>query len=319
MAPPFNHTTADGVTQSQNDLKPNQTSYSVDVPHTASSQANTHSIVQTSHKNNIWTKLIPYKTYMAEFFGTLILVVMGCGVNAQCTLNATNASSAYLSNSLGWGLGLMLAVHAVGGVSGGHVNPAVTVAMVLFRKFPIRKVPGYFFAQWLGAFTGAAIVYGNYHAAIDNFDGGGRQITGPQATAGIFGTFPQPFMTSGSGFLTEMFGSAILLIGIMAATDDTNLAYKPLAPLTIGLTLTALALSIGWPTGFAVNPFRDFGPRCFAAIPYGSDVFTAYGHYFWAPLIGPFVGAIIGTALYQVMVGMIPRSQSIMPDHTPLV
>ncbi|KAF9352240.1 glycerol channel [Mortierella sp. AD094] len=285
------------------------------VPQTEPTGVNRHTIAQqnsydlNSYNSGFWIKLVPYSTYLAEFLGTLILVVLGCGVNAQNTLNVTNASSAYLSNCLGWGLGLMLAIYVAGGVSGGHVNPAVTVAMVIFRRFPIRKVPGYFLAQWLGSFIGGAIVYGNYKSAIDNFDHGTHHVTGLEGTAGIFG----------SGLLTEMFGTAILLIGIMAVTDERNLASKAMAPLAIGLTLTSLALSIGWPTGFAVNPFRDFGPRCFAAIPYGSGVFTAYHHYFWAPLIGPFVGAVIGAAMYQFMVGNIPKSAVIMPDHTPHV
>ncbi|KAF8986422.1 glycerol channel [Entomortierella lignicola] len=278
---------------------------------------NNDGIDNHTYSNNMWSKLTPYSSYIAEFFGTMVLVVLGCGANAQATLNVSNAPSAYLSSSIGWGLGLMMAIYVSGGVSGGHVNPSVTLSMVLFRRFPLRKLPGYFIAQFLGAFIGAAIVYGNYKPAIDFFDDNTHHVTGPKGTASIFGTFPQPFMTSGSGFLTEIFGTAVLLIGIMAVTDEHNLAHKPLAPLAIGLTLTSLALSIGWPTGFAVNPFRDFGPRCFSAIPYGVNVFRAYNYYFWAPLTGPFVGAVIGSAMYQFMVGYIPRPPAIMPDHKP--
>ncbi|KAF9203997.1 glycerol channel [Haplosporangium sp. Z 27] len=276
-----------------------------------------HTIPTTNSRSDaFWKKLTPYSVYLAEFLGMLILTTLGDGVNAQNTFNTTNASSAWLGNALGWGMALMLGVYVSGGVSGGHINPAVTVAMVLYRKFPLRKVPGYFLAQFLGAFVGTAIVYGNYKSSIDNFDHGTHHVTGPLGTASIFVSFPQPFLTSASGFMTYIISSATLLVGVFAITDEKNMGTPLMSSLITGFLMMAIGLSISWPTGISMNPFLDLGGRCFAAIPYGVDVFKAYNHYFWAPLVGPFVGAVIGATLYQCMIGLVPHEVT-MSDHKP--
>src|ERR671911_2259989 len=130
----------------------------------------------------------------AEFFGTFILIAFGVGVVAQTVLSR-GANGSFLAINIGWGLAVMLGVYAAGGVSGAHLNPAVTLALAVTRGFPWAKVPAYVVAQIAGAFAAAALVYVTYAEAFTAFDGGVRQISGPQATAGIFATYPQPFLS----------------------------------------------------------------------------------------------------------------------------
>ncbi|MDP2053170.1 MAG: aquaporin, partial [Acidobacteriota bacterium] len=135
----------------------------------------------------------------AEFFGTFILIAFGAGVVAQTVLSQEGNGS-YLGINVGWGLGVMLGIYAAGGVSGAHLNPAVTFALAVHRTFPWNKVLPYALAQTAGAFAGAALVFLNYREAFTAFDGGTRMIEGATATAGIFATYPQPYLSLAGGF-----------------------------------------------------------------------------------------------------------------------
>src|SRR5918996_4093550 len=136
----------------------------------------------------------------AEFLGTFILIMFGVGVVAQTVLSQ-GANGSFLAINIGWGLAVMLGVYAAGGVSGAHLNPAVTLALALTRGFAWSKVAPYTIAQVAGAFVASAVVYLTYHDAFNAFDGGVRQIAGEQGTAGIFATYPQPFLTIMGGFI----------------------------------------------------------------------------------------------------------------------
>ncbi|RAO71040.1 uncharacterized protein BHQ10_007052 [Talaromyces amestolkiae] len=179
----------------------------------------------------------------------------------------------------------MLGVYT-SGISGAHINPAVTFANCLYRKFPWRKFPIYMLSQILGAMTGAAIVYANYKSAIDVYEGGPSLRTVPgyssNATAGIFCTYPAPFMTKTGQFFSEFIASSILMFTIFAVKDDNNLGAGPLTPLVLFFVIFGTGACFGWETGYAINLARDFGPRLVSyMIGYGHNVWAAGNYYFW--------------------------------------
>jgi MIP family channel proteins len=171
-----------------------------------------------------------WREMAAEFLGTFVLIAFGCGVVAQ-TLLSKQAAGQYLSINLGWGLGVTLGVYVAAGVSGGHLNPAVTLTLALFRGFCWRKVLPYCLAQTAGAFAASAVVYAVYFDALRAFDGGARQVLGPQGTAGIWATYPQAFLTPvWGGLVDQIAGTALLLLCVFALTDARN--QPPAANLT---------------------------------------------------------------------------------------
>lgn len=245
------------------------------------------------------------RNFFSEFLGTFILIVFGVGVNAQTTLGKS-ATGDFLSVNLGWGWGLAMGIWASGGVSGGHLNPAVSCACVILGRLKLVMFPVYVIAQLLGAFVGSACVYGVYYEAIRHFDNGTRAIRGPTATAGIFATYPQEYLSTMAGFGDQVFGTMLLVIGVMAITDRYNTAPgSNMTPLAAGGLLTVIGMSFGLNCGYAINPARDFGPRAFTACAgWGVDVFTEYDYWFWVPLVAPFVGALAGAWAYQILVGI---------------
>src|SRR5512143_1996929 len=154
----------------------------------------------------------------AEFLGTLVLIVFGTGVVAEVLLSEQK-SGMPLSIHLSWGLGVTLGIYVSAGVSGAHLNPAVTLALAALRGFPWRKVPAYVLAQTAGAFCGAALTFLTYREAFDHFDSGTRQVTGALGTAGIFATYPQAFLSIHGGFVDQLVGTALLMLGIFAIAD----------------------------------------------------------------------------------------------------
>jgi aquaglyceroporin related protein len=261
---------------------------------------------------------------MAEFFGVMLLVMFGEGAGCQVLLSSNTAVTEthkgdYLSANLGWAIGIALGVWVCGGISGGHINPAVTLALATFRKFPWRKVPAYIFAQVMGGLCGGAIVYANYFHAIDLFEGG-RGIRTVPGTAGIFSTYPLSYMTPASSFFCEFTATAVLLMMILAITDKNNTPPPPgLVPLVLFITLLGIGAALGMETGFAVNPARDFGPRLFAAMIYGKEVFNFRNQYWlWCPVIAPICGALVGTLAYDVFLYTGPDSIMSAPNTTYL-
>jgi MIP family channel proteins len=249
---------------------------------------------------------------LAEFLGTFVLIVFGTAVVAQVSLS-NQANGSYLSINLGWGLAVVMGVYVAGGISGAHLNPAVTLTLAVRRGFPWRKVVPYGAAQLVGAFTGAFVTFITYHEAFNRFDGGVRQIAGPQATAGIFATYPQPFLTTfPGGFLDQVVGTALLLLLIFAITDAKNLAPdSKFAPVVVGLVVTLIGMTFGYNSGYAINPARDLGPRLFTAVAgWGSGVFRAGNGWWWVPIAGPLVGGLIGGFIYDLLVTNRRRDQT---------
>lgn len=239
---------------------------------------------------------------LAEFLGTYILLTFGDGSVAQSVFANDPAVSSFLSVNIAWGLAVTMGVYVAGGVSGGHLNPAVSVAFALIGKLTWWKVPIYCLAQYLGAFAGAATVFGVYWDAQVAMEGENRTIL----TAGIYATYPKPFLQTTTGLGDQILATGLLLICILAVTDVKNTgAPKGMAPFVIGFIVTAIGLSFGFNCGYAINPARDLGPRIFTAIAgWGLQVFTSRDHWFWVPIVGPHLGAIIGAFVYLVLVGI---------------
>jgi len=240
---------------------------------------------------------------LSEFFGVFILILFGDGVVAQVTLsNGTKGS--YQSISWGWGIGVMLGVYA-SGISGAHINPAVTFANCVYRRHPWRKFPIYLVAQILGAFIASGVVYANYKSAIDVFEGGANIRTVPgysnHSTAGIFSTYPAEFMTRTGQFFSEFIASTILMFCIYALQDNGNLGAGNLTPLGLFFVIFGIGACFGWETGYAINLARDFGPRLMSyCLGYGTNVWKAGNHYFWVPMVAPFFGCLFGGWLYDM-------------------
>jgi glycerol uptake facilitator len=201
-------------------------------------------------------------------------------------------------------------VYAVGGISGAHINPAVTLVFAARRGFPWRRVPGYMGAQLAGAFVGAALVYVVYKGAIDSYEGANHITRGdPNSvpTFSIFATFPAKYLSNWVGpFVDQVVGTAFLVAFIFALVDERNQPpLANLAPVISGFVVVAIGLSYGADAGYAINPARDLGPRLFAAIAgWGKIAFPGdYGNvstYFWIRIVGPFVGGLIGAVFYDV-------------------
>ncbi|PFH55551.1 hypothetical protein XA68_18072 [Ophiocordyceps unilateralis] len=256
------------------------------------------------HHSLLWPRIRAWgRDAFSEFVGTMVLVLFGDGVVAQVVLSNSTKGD-YQSISWGWGIGVMLGVYCAG-KSGGHINPAVTLANCVFRGHPWRKLPVYAAAQVLGAMAGAFIVYGNYKSAIDHYEGGPgiRTVSGPNATAGIFCTYPASFMTRTGMFFSEFIASSILQFVIYALLDTDNLAAGPLLPLCLLFLIFGIGACFGWETGYAINLARDFGPRLVSyMLGYGSEVWSAGGYYFWIPMVAPFLGTLTGGALYDLFI-----------------
>jgi MIP family channel proteins len=244
------------------------------------------------------------RAVLAEFLGTFVLIVFGVAVVAQVNLGGGN-NGQYLSINIGWGLAVAMGVYVSGGVSGGHLNPAVTVAAAVFRKFPWSRVAPYILAQTAGAFVAAAVVFFTYRDAFNHFDGGVRVVTGPLGTAGVFATYPQPWLSTFGGLVDQIVGTALLVGVILGITDEKNMPAPPgLVPIVVGLLVLLIGATFGLNAGYAINPARDFGPRLFTFLAgWGSGVFTAGNSWWWVPIVGPMIGGVIGGAVYQAAIG----------------
>lgn len=227
---------------------------------------------------------------ISEVIGTMILIILGDGVVANVVLSKTKGnSSGWIVITAGWGFAVAVAVYVVGWVGGAHLNPAVTIGLAATGAFSWSLVPGYIAAQMLGAFLGAVIVYLAYHdhfAASDDADG----------KLGVFATGPAIRSTLWN-LVTEIIGTAMLLIGILGINNSKN-NMGALGALMVGILIWAIGLSLGGPTGYAINPARDLGPRIAHAIlpiPGKRDSDWSYA---WIPVVGPIIGGVLGALFY---------------------
>jgi glycerol uptake facilitator protein len=245
--------------------------------------------------------------YIGEFVGTAMLITLGHGINANMDLQKTKGSgTGWLMMTFGWGFTVALCIYAVGRVCEAHINPAVTIAMAATGHFDAALVPGYLLAQFAGAMLGAtimSIIYWHHFAATED----------PAKVLGVFATGPainKPF----SNFLAEAAGTAILVFGILSIAENANFLVNEngefatrsllsvgINPLLIGLLVAVIGLGLGGPTGFAINPARDLGPRIIHAILPIPNKGPSNWAYAWVPVVGPIIGGICGALLFNVL------------------
>lgn len=236
---------------------------------------------------------------LAEFLGTFVMYGFGGAVVAQKVLSHGDNGS-YLAINIAWGLAVTMGIYVAGGVTGAHLNPAVTLALAIRRKLPWGKFLPYTVAQVAGAFVAAAAVLLVYRDAFNAFDNGVRTLE----TAGIFATYPQPYLSMAGALFDQIFGTAMLLLVISAIGDSRNNSTGNLGPLVVGMLVVVIGMCFGLNAGYAINPARDFGPRLLTSITgWGSEVFTANNYYFWIPIVGPFIGGPLGAIIYDRLVG----------------
>jgi len=243
---------------------------------------------------------------LAEAIGTMVLVLLGDGVVANVLLARSKGQNAgWIVITLGWGMAVTMAIYAVGRISGAHLNPAVTVGLASIGSFPWANVPGYIGAQMVGAFTGAALVWLTYlpHWVV---------TPDKDLKLAVFCTGPA-IRNPVANVITEVVGTAMLLFGVLAIganaeafsrPGDVNLAVVfsgGLQPLLVGLLVLSIGLSLGGPTGYAINPARDFGPRlAHAVLPIPGKSDSDWG-YAWIPIVGPIIGGVLGALLFKLV------------------
>ncbi|KAJ1725896.1 glycerol channel [Coemansia biformis] len=232
--------------------------------------------------------------YWAEFIGTLVLTAVGLGATAQSLTSTSSQQTEAISSSVAWGTAVTLGIWISEHVSGGHINPAVTLARTVFSGFPISQLAGYIAAQTLGAFAGAFLVWINFASSLAGLEHKGH---GLHPATGAFITSNEV----GLGLVNEITATFIFVMALFAITDQTSNA-KSIAPLAQGLAFAGSSLALSSPLQLALNPARDFGPRVFAAFAYGLDVFADHSFYFWVPIAGPVIGALLGAFVYEWLV-----------------
>jgi glycerol uptake facilitator protein len=245
---------------------------------------------------------------IGEVFGTFILILLGDGVVANVGLAPRLAAPAYDWNTitLGWAFAVIVAVYVSAGVSGAHINPAVTIALAMKRGFPWAKVGPYIAAQMVGAFLGALAVYLTYRDGLAMAGMPNVWSTGPGSVFGSAFTGEMGIERMGgysflTASLTELFGTAVLLWGVLASGDSKNTGLtNNLGPFLVGGTVLAVGLSLGGPSGYAINPARDFGPRLLGTLVGTQGLWT--GGYWLIPLIVPVIGAVVGIYVYDWLV-----------------
>ncbi len=236
---------------------------------------------------------------LAEFLGTFVLLAFGAGVVAQVVLSKQE-NGTYLSINIAWGFAVTMGIYVAGGVTGAHLNPAVTLALAVRRALAWSKVLPYCLAQIAGAFCGAATVFVVYREAFFAFDGGIRQMN----TAGIFATYPQPYLSTSGALIDQIVGTALLMLVISAVGDLRNNQTGNVAPIVVGFLVMAIGMCFGFNAGYAINPARDFGPRLFTALAgWGGEVFRANNYYYWVPIVGPLIGGPLGALVYDWFIG----------------
>ncbi|RCW43743.1 glycerol uptake facilitator protein [Halopolyspora algeriensis] len=259
---------------------------------------------------------------LAEILGTFTLVLLGCGsvAVAVAALPESGRQAAefgpanWLIIIWGWGFGVVFGVYVAGGISGAHINPAVTLAFALRRAFPWYKVVPYWLAQVVGAFLAAAVVYAVYAPAINAFNRTSGVVRSESLdTFAIFATFPADYF-GGSWWgplLDQIVGTAILVGLIFALIDSRNMAPgSNIGPFLIGMVVTVIGLTFGPNAGYAINPARDFGPRLWTYLAGWGDLAFPGSHewfdfYFWIPIVGPLIGAVVGAVVYDLFIGQV--------------
>ncbi len=231
-----------------------------------------------------------FQIMLAEVVGTAILIILGDGVVAGVLLTRSKAQNAgWIVITTGWALAVAVGVYAIGGLTGAHLNPAVTIGLASIGKVGWDLVPWYLVGEMVGAFLGAVVVWLHYmpHWAITD---------DPGLKLAVFSTGPAVRNTV-SNLISEIIGTFMLVFGVLAITS--NQLGAGLAALLVGFLVWSIGLSLGGPTGYAINPARDLGPRiAHAVLPIAGKGDSDWG-YSWIPVVGPIIGGVIGAVAYN--------------------
>jgi glycerol uptake facilitator protein len=231
--------------------------------------------------------------FLGEFTGTALLIVLGNGVVANVVLSKTKGqNSGWIVICFGWAMAVFVGVYCSASASGAHINPAVTLALAMVGKFAWAKVPMYIAAQMLGAMAGALFCWIAYRQHFD-------EEPDANAKLAVFCTGPA-IRSLGNNLLTEIIGTFVLVWGVLFIASPAN-SLGALDALPVGLLVLAIGLSLGGPTGYAINPARDLGPRIMhALLPIPQKRDSDWG-YAWVPVMGPFVGAMLAAAAFKLL------------------
>ena len=239
------------------------------------------------------------RAVVAEFLGTFVLMMFGTGVVAMTVLFGKGlpgevVNGGYTNITIAWGIAVTMGIYVSSKWSGGHLNPAVTVSLALFRGFSWKMVGPYILAQVAGAFCASALVFWNYRPAFQAFD------PGLTKTAGVFTTFPAFPDQLSAGLLDQVIGTALLMFMVLAIGEHVT----EMGPILVGLLVIAIGMAFGGMHGYAINPARDFGPRLFTAVAgFQNNGLTNGAPVFWVPIVGPIVGGILGSAVFDWTLG----------------
>jgi glycerol uptake facilitator protein len=232
--------------------------------------------------------------FLAELIGTAILIVLGDGVVAGVLLARSKAQNAgWIVITAGWGFAVAMAVYAVGSISGAHINPAVTIGFAANGTLPWGDVPVYLAGQFVGAFLGAVIVYLHYLPHWGETEDPGLKLA-------VFSTGPA-IRSTGSNVVSEIIGTFVLVFGVLAIVANAAPGDSGLTPLLVGILVFSIGLSLGGPTGYAINPARDLGPRIAHAILPIPGKGTSDWEYSWIPVVGPIIGGVLGALAYTAL------------------
>lgn len=234
-----------------------------------------------------------FQIMLAEVFGTAILIILGDGVVAGVLLARSKSQNAgWIVITTGWALAVAVAVYAIGGLTGAHINPAVTVGLASIGSIGWDVVPWYLIGQMVGAFIGAVIVFLHYlpHWAVTD---------DPGLKLAVFSTGPA-IRNYAANLMSEIIGTFMLVFGVLAITNENN-NVGALAALLVGFLVWAIGLSLGGPTGYAINPARDLGPRIAHAVLPIPGKGTSDWEYSWVPVVGPIVGGVLGAIAYNLV------------------
>jgi len=228
--------------------------------------------------------------FLAETIGTAILIILGDGVVAGVLLARSKAQNAgWIVITFGWGLAVAIAVYAVASISGAHLNPAVTLAVAINGGITWAETLPYFAGEFLGAFIGAVIVWLHYLPHWEVTEDPGLKLA-------VFSTGPAIRNTT-SNLLSEIIGTFVLVFGVFAVGGPS----APITPLVVGFLVVAIGLSLGGPTGYAINPARDLGPRIAHAVLPIAGKGSSDWEYSWIPVVGPLIGGAIGAVAYTAL------------------
>ncbi|XP_034466872.1 aquaporin-10a [Hippoglossus hippoglossus] len=256
---------------------------------------------------------------MAEFLGTFVLLLFGCSAAAQVK-TSRETKGQFLSVNMAFSVGVMSAMYLTKGITGAHLNPAVTLSFCVLGQAPWGRLLPYSLSQLLGAYMASGLVFLVYYDAIMDFSGGVLTVYGPNETASIFATYPSDYMSLGGSFLDQVVGTGMLMLCILCLNEKRNTpAPTELIPAIVGVIVLGISMSMSGNCGAAINPARDLGPRLLTLTAgWGTEVFTCYNYWFWVPLVAPLIGGVLGSFMYTIFIKLHLPDPDDLDNHSTI-